>query len=155
MKNVTNVTIVAAVSTLLFAFSASAQQQPARAYMAQKLVDHTHATHPEASEIGIATVGSQGCKTIASTDKSDLGEKCEREDSEPMRTGKPSVEKEGKNLDITLPLHDVTGRLVGSVGIELTPKPGQAQDAVVQEAQSIAKEMEAAIPSKASLTESF
>jgi hypothetical protein len=147
--------VAASFATFCLALSLTAAPQNKGNYLAQKLVDDTHTKHPEAVEIGIATVGSGGCKTIASTDKKDIGEKCEKEDSEPIRTGKPYVETEGKNFDVTLPLHDSSGKIVGSVGLELTPKPGESQDAVVEQAQSIAKEMEAAIPTKASLTQSF
>ena len=123
--------------------------------LAQKLVDNAHAKHPETAEVGIAVVGSTGCSTIASTDNKDIGEKCEKEDSEPIQTGKPHVEKEGKNFDVTLPLHDSSGKIVGSVGMELPPNSGETQDAVVKRATAIAKGIEPDIPSKASLTEPF
>jgi hypothetical protein len=141
--------------TICFALALTAQPQTKSSTLAQKLVADTHAKHPEAAEIGIAVVGANGCTTIASTDKSEIAEKCEKEDAEPIRTGKPFVEKEGKNLDVTLPLHDASGKIVGSVGIELPAKPGQSQDDVVHQAQSIAKEMEPSIASKASLTQNF
>jgi hypothetical protein len=53
---------------------------------AQKLVETTRAKHPELDEIGISAITSRGCVGIASTDKSDIGGKCEKEDSEPIRT---------------------------------------------------------------------
>lgn len=152
MKVLTLVVTCLAVS---FALSAGAIPQERGTPLAQKLVNETHAKHPEANEIGIATIGAKGCTTIASTDKSDIGEKCEAEDSGPIHTGKSHVEKEGKNLDVTLPLHDQSGTIVGSVGIELAPQSGEAQTDVVKRAQEIAKGMEAAIPSKASLTQAF
>lgn len=123
--------------------------------LAQKLVNDAHAKHPEAKEIGIATIGSKECTTIASTDKKDIGEKCEAEDSDPIRTDKPHVGKEGENFDVTLPLRDQSGKTVGSVGIELAPKSGETQENIVKRAQEIEKGMEPAITSKASLTESF
>lgn len=76
--------------------------------VAQKLVEATQAKHPEPDEIGISAITSRGCVGIASTDKSDIGEKCEKEDSGAMRTGKPVVEKEKDSFDVTLPLHDST-----------------------------------------------
>ena len=133
----------------------AAQQATSRVKLAQKIVNDARSKHPEAAEIGVATIGAKGCSTIASTDKSDLGEKCEKEDSEPMTTGKPYVEKEGANFDVTLPLHDSSGKLVGSVGIELKSAPGQTQSDAVQQAQRIASEMEQRIPSKANLTQAF
>lgn len=148
-------TILGAFSIMCLAMAASAATQNSSNSLAQKIIDDSHAKHPEAAELGISTVGAKGCSTIASTDKTDIGEKCEAEDSEPIRTGKPHVEKEGKNLDVTLPLHDVSGVIVGSVGIELSPKAGEVQADTVKHAQDIAKEMEQGIPSKSALTQSF
>lgn len=139
----------------MFAIPSITAGQSRGNYLAQKLVDDAHAKHPEATEIGIAIIGSNGCSTIASTDKKDVGEKCEAGDSEPIRTGKPHVEKEGKTFDVTLPLRDMSAKIIGSVGLELAPKPGEAEAEMVKRAQDIEKEMEQAIPSKASLTQSF
>lgn len=138
------------------AFQVSAQSQSTKPrVLAQKIVDDAHAKHPEASEIGIAIVGLHGCSTIASTDKGDIGEKCEKDDSEPMTTGKPFVEKEKNSFDVSLPLHDLSGKLIGSVGIEILPKAGPTEKDAVQQAQNIATEIEKGIPSKASLARPF
>jgi len=118
---------------------------------AQSLVTRTHASHPEVSELGIAARTAHGCINIASTDRSDVGEKCEQEDMTPMRTGRAVVGKEGSAIDISLPLHDASGHLVGSAGIEIKPKPGESRAAVVAKAKTIAHEMEKQIPSKARL----
>lgn len=147
---------IAALALFLVPSFANAQQKTARpTTMAQKLVNETHAKHPEANEIGIAVTGAKGCSNIASTDKGDIGEKCEKDDSEPIRTGKPYIEKEKNSFDVSLPLHDLSGKLVGSVGIEIAPKAGQTEHDVVQQAQKIAAEMESGIPSKASLLRPF
>ncbi len=121
--------------------------------LAQRLVEATQGKHPETDEVGISAVTSRGCVGIASTDKSDIGEKCEKDDSEPMRTGKPFVEKEKDGFDVSLPLHDASGKIVGSVGIGFKPSTGQTQATVTQRAEKIAHEMEAQISSKASLFE--
>lgn len=118
---------------------------------AQSLVEQAHRAHPEATEIGISARSARGCHTIASTDPSDIGETCEKDDAAPMQTGKPYVGAEGKSYDISLPLHDAKGRLVGSVGIELARKSGQTEAAQVAQAKAIAGEMEKQIPSKAAL----
>jgi hypothetical protein len=148
-------TLVATFSIICLAIVASAATQKANRSLAQKIIDDAHRKHPDAAELGIAIVASKGCLTIASTDKTDIGEKCEAEDAEPIRTGKPQVEKEGKNLDVTLPLHDAAGAVVGSVGIELAQKPGEVQADTVKHAQEIAREMEQGIRSKAALTQTF
>jgi hypothetical protein len=116
---------------------------------AQKLVEATHAKHPESDEIGISANTSRGCIGIASTDKSDVGGKCEKEDSEPMRTGKPVVEKEKDGFDVSLPLHDSAGNIIGAVGVGFKSAAGQTEALVTE----IATEMEVQIPSKAKLFE--
>lgn len=139
-----------------FVFSGSAQSQgTTNPILAQKIVDDAHAKHSEAFEIEIATVGAHGCSTIASTNRNDIGEKCEKDDSEPMHTGKPFVEKEKSRFDVSLPLHDMSGKLIGSVGIEIAPKAGQTEEVAIQKAQTIAGEIEKGIPSKSSLTQPF
>jgi cell division septation protein DedD len=120
---------------------------------AQKLVEATQAKHPEFDEIGISANTSRGCVGIASTDKSDIGGKCEKEDSEPMRTGKPVVEKEKDGFDVSLPLHDSTGKIIGAVGIGFKPAAGQTEASVTEQARKIAAELEVQIPSKAKLFE--
>ncbi|MHB8486368.1 MAG: PDC sensor domain-containing protein [Candidatus Acidiferrales bacterium] len=119
---------------------------------AQKLVEQTHAQHPEATEIGIVTMSARGCRTIASTDKGDIGEKCEADDSAPIRTGKPYVEKEKDGYDVSLPLHDATGKAIGAVGIEFKLEAGQTAANMTEKAKRIAGEMEKQIPSKAALS---
>jgi hypothetical protein len=120
---------------------------------AQKLVEETLAKHPEFDEISISANTGRGCIGIASTDKSDVGEKCEKEDSEPMRTGKPVVEKEKDGFDVSLPLHDAGGTMIGAVGFGFKPAPGQTPGSVTELARKIAAEMELQIPSKAKLFE--
>jgi cell division septation protein DedD len=118
---------------------------------AQKLVEATQAKHPESDEIGISANTSRGCIGIASTDKRDIGGKCEKEDSEPIRTGKPVVEKEKDGFDVSLPLHDSMGKIIGAVGVGFRSTPGQTEASVTEQAQKIAAEMEVQIPSKAKL----
>jgi hypothetical protein len=133
---------------------ASAQTKTtARKIFAQKLVETTRARHPESDEIGISAKTSRGCIGIASTDKTDIGGKCEKEDSEPMRTGKPVVEKEKDGIDVSLPLHDSAGNLIGALGVGFKSEPGQTVASVILQAQKIATEIEAKIPSKAKLFE--
>lgn len=120
---------------------------------AQKLVEATQAKHPEADEIGISTMTRRGCFGIASTDKGDIGEKCEKDDITPMQTGKPYVEKEKDGFDVSVPLHDSAGKVIGTLGVGFKPAAGQTEASVTEQAQKIAAEMEAQIPSKAKLFE--
>ncbi len=140
--------------SLLPAFSQSQRSSKTGDILAQKLVEATHAQHPEVNELGIAMVTSHGCRSIASTDKSDVGEKCEPEDLKPMHTGKAVVGKENGGYDVSLPLQDSSGNLIGTLGIEFKSAPGQTKASPMQQAEKIAADMKAQIPSKASLLDS-
>jgi hypothetical protein len=149
---------VAAVvfSTLGICFvvlTSSAQHAPGAKILAQALVESAHERHPEATEIAISARSSHGCETIASTDRGDIGEKCEKDEVTPMRTGNPFVEKEKDGFDVSLPLHDAQGRVVGAVGIEFKLEAGQTESGVLAQAKAIAVEMETHIQSKAKLYE--
>ena len=145
---------VAFLSLGAMALPVAARQQPAKAKsFAQKLVQQIQAKHPEADEIGISAVSSRGCRTIASTDPGDVGEACEKDDSAPMRTGKPFVEKEQDGYDNSVPLHDSGGKIIGSLGVGFKPRADETEAALVEQARKIAGEMEAQIPSKAKLFE--
>jgi hypothetical protein len=144
--------LVMLISALPIAASTQTKTQTGKTF-AQKLVETTQAKHPESDEIGISAVTSRGCVGIASTDKSDIGEKCEKEDSGVMRSGKPVVEKEKDGFDVTLPLHDSTGKMIGALGIGFKRAPGQTEASVTEQARKIASEIEPQIPSKAKLFE--
>jgi len=108
---------------------------------AQKLVETAVAKHPELSsmELAVTPPGGQNCLTIASTEAKDLGEKCDEDEFAAMRTGKPFAEKEEDGFDITVPLHDATGKLIGTVGLDFKPKPGQQETGVIEQATRIAR----------------
>jgi hypothetical protein len=118
---------------------------------AQALVEQTKARHPEAGEVGFAVRLKSGCKTIASTDPGDVGEACEKDDVAPMQTGKPYVEKEGDGYDVSVPLRDAQGRLIGSLGVGFKREAGQTKSKLTAAALAIAKELAPQIPSKAKL----
>lgn len=132
----------------------AAQTKSGRGEMfAQKLVGRMQAEHPEADEIGIMTTTPHGCVGIASTDRSDVGERCEKDDSEPIRTGKPHVAKEGGGYAVSLPLHDSAGKAIGAVAIEFKPGKERTAAAATEAARKIETEMAAMLPSKAKLFE--
>lgn len=148
----TGPTLAAALCLALFSVPASAQAAvPTGKIFAQRLVEATQAKHPEADEIGISATTTRGCLGVASTDKSDIGEKCEADDIKPMQTGKPFVEKEKDGFDVSLPLHDANGKTVGVVGVGFKAAPGQTEASVTELARKIAAEMAPQIPSKAAL----
>lgn len=126
---------------------------PARESLAQHLVAKTMSAHPRLTEVGISVRSAHGCHSIASTDAGDIGERCESGDLRVMRTNRPYAVKERDGFDVSLPLHDASGKLIGSVAMEFRLKSRETNQSVIAEASKIAHEMEAQIPSKTSLSE--
>ncbi len=95
--------------------------------------------------------------TIASTEAKALREKCDNDEFTAMKANKPFVEREkeeGKEVyDITMPLHDATGKLIGTVGLDFKPEPNQKESEVMELARQIVREMETQIPTKTKLFE--
>jgi len=142
----------------------NAKEQGRAKIFAQKLVETAVAKHPELSgvELSATPPGGHKCLTIASTETEDLlpggrraviGEKCDEDEFAAMRTGRPFAEKEEDGFDVTVPLHDATGKLIGAVGMGFKPEPGQQEPGVIERAIQITRELEKQIPSKAALFE--
>ena len=136
----------------------SVAAKPADKIFAQQLVEQGMAKHPEVSGVELSSTSpGKPCVTIASTEAKDLGERCDKDEFTALKTNKPFVEKEkegGKEVyDITMPLHDAAGELIGTVGLDFKPEPGQQESRVVEVAQQVLREMETQIPSKAKLFE--
>ena len=132
--------------------SPAAGQQP-RPIRATHLVAEFVRTHPDlaAMEVALDTLGR--CRTVAASDPKDVGERCDADELGPMRTGTPNVDAPTPAdpvYDITQALHDSAGRLIGAVGMDLPPN-GQRRRDVVDRARRLLRELEALIPSKASL----
>jgi hypothetical protein len=150
--------IRAVVIALVLIGGASVAAAPANRTVAQQLVQQAMAKHPEVSGVELSsTPPGKKCVTIASTEAQGIGERCDEDEFTAMKTNKPFVEKEkeeGKEVyDITMPLHDATGRLIGTVGLDFKPEPNQRESDVVELAQKVVHEMEAQIPTKAKLFE--
>jgi hypothetical protein len=136
---------------LVCALSVGAQQpRPIRA--TQLLAEFVRA-HVDLAALELAVDTTGGCRTVAASDPKDIGERCDADELGPMRTGTPDVEAPTRAdpvYDITQALHDSAGRLIGAVGMDLPPR-GQGRAAVVARALRLLRELEARIPSKASL----
>ena len=91
---------------------------------AQKIVDDTLAAHPEIAGLELSTTppNKTNCVTIASSDLKEIGEKCDKEDFTAVKTNSPFVEKETENgkkiFAVTLPIHDRSGKIIGTAGID-------------------------------------
>ena len=120
---------------------------------AQALVEDTVAKHPELAGLGLATTPPDGhdCVTIADTEPKELGDKCDMGELHVMKTGKSTLEKEGDGYDVTMPLH-VGKKKIGIIGMDF--KLDQKEEGLMGRAETIAKEVESQIPTKAKLFES-
>jgi hypothetical protein len=126
---------------------------------AQKLVEETLAAHAELSGLELAATppGKKQCVTIASNETKGIGEKCDKDEFTAMKTDKPFVEKEKENgkdvYDVTIPIHDVDGKIIATAGIDFKPEPNQTEAQITERSQQIAKEIESKAKSKAKLFE--
>jgi len=121
--------------------------------MAQKLVEEVKAAHPEITGLELAaTRTGQGCKTIAATEAKEIGEKCDKDELMATKTNKPFVEKEKDEFDVTLPIHDPAGKVIGTAGMDFKVA-GQTKESVTSQALLIAADLEKRITSKEQLFE--
>ena len=123
--------------------------------LAQKLVDDLVAKRPDIVRVGMHLTPPNGPDNIivASNVAAKVGQKSDPEDLQAMRTGRPVVLREDGNVDITVPLHDSSGKLIGAIGLTIRPGPGEQESSVTRRASGIARELEMQIPSKAKLFE--
>ena len=146
--------LVAACVLMLAVFASRGNANPAakRRIFAQVLVEKTVAKHAELAGLELATTPPDGhdCTTIAATDVKEMGDNCDKAELAVMKTGKPTVEKEGDGYDVTLPLH-VSGKTIGIIGMDF--KLDQKESGLVDRASVIAKEVEDQIPVKSKLFE--
>jgi hypothetical protein len=114
----------------------------------QKAVEEIAAAHPEVTSLELASRSAGGCQTIAATEAKEIGEKCDKDELTAIKTNKPFVEQEKDGWDVTVPLHDSSGKTTGTAGMDFKPAPGQTKDAVVAKARQIAAELEKRLNSK-------
>lgn len=96
---------------------------------AQQLVDSTVKKNADVAglEVSATPVGKTTCVTIAATGAKDLGENSDEDEFAALKAGKPFVEKEADGYDVTAPLHDANGKLVGTIGIDFKLQPGRTR----------------------------
>ena len=126
---------------------------------AQKLMEELASKHSELQGMEVAATppGRKTCMTIAATEAKEIGATCDNDEFTAIKTDKPFVEKEkegGKEVfDVTMPLHDTAGKVIGTVGMDFKPEPGQERSKVVKWAEEIVRQFEEQVPSKAKLFE--
>jgi hypothetical protein len=136
----------------LTSFPPNAQSKKTQA---QYLVEMTAQKHSEVSGLELSAVpaGQESCVTIAATDPKDLGEKCDGDEATALNTLKPFVEHGPDGFDVTAPLHDANGKLIGTLGIDFKPQAGQTKADILKRTAGLLREVEHHIPSKAFLFE--
>ena len=146
-RKVCNLVLGIMASALLAGLPLSGQSTKNQA---QKLVDMTVQKHPEVSglELSATPAGKKNCITIAATETEDMGQQCDEDEHAALKTMKPFVEHEADGYDVTAPLHDANGKLVGVVGIDFKPGPGQTDAAILKLTASLLQELQQQIPSK-------
>ncbi len=126
-----------------------------RSVLAQKLADDLARNHPDLVRVGLHVTPPGGSENIivASNVAAKVGQKSDLEDLKALRTGQPVVLKEEGNFDVTLPLHDASGKIIGTVGLTLKPQGAEQESSAVERARKMARELEKQIASKAKLFE--
>src|SRR6516164_2042349 len=126
---------------------------PAAKIYAQKVVNETLAAHSEIMglEISATHPKKNECTTIASDEELGIGEKCDQDEYDVMKSGKPFADKTTEHgqefYDVNVPIHDANGKVVAIIGVDFKPDPKQTADQASQQAQQIAKEIEAKVSS--------
>lgn len=122
---------------------------------AQRLVDELALRHPELVRIGmhVTAPGKTENVIIACNLPERIGQKSDPEDLRAMETGKTVVLKEGADFDVTMPLHDATGKVIGALGLTFKPRPGERDADAARRAGAIARELEKQIASASHLFE--
>src|SRR5215469_7292572 len=158
----TSFLVLSVLGISLFAVASRSQTSATTApkIYAQKLVEETLSAHPELSGLELAATppGKKQCVTIASNEAKGIGEKCDKDEFTAMKTNKPFVEKEnegGKEVyDVTIPIHDSTGKVIAAAGLDFKSEPNQTNEHITKRSLQIAKELDAKLQSKDKLFES-
>lgn len=115
---------------------------------AQGIIDGIVAKNPDVVRLTIHAIPTGGAesKIIACNLADRIGRASDPEDLNAMKTGNAVVLKEGENIDYTAPIRDAAGKPIAATGITLVgPKAGESEADRVAKAESLAKEIQAAV----------
>jgi hypothetical protein len=130
----------------------SSQSAPPEIF-AQTLAKNTLAKHSDITGVEISAEVGGVCKTIASTDTKEIGEKCDADEFQPLHTGKEYVEREKDGFDVSVPMRDSKGSVIAVVGMDIKPVRGQTKAQALKLARQIVQEMQSQVPEKGKLFE--
>jgi hypothetical protein len=143
---------IAASIPLFVAFAAASVSAQTNSIFAQKVVEETKAAHPEITGLELAAIKpGKGCQTIAATEAKEIGQKCDKDELTARKTNKPFVEQEKTEFDVTLPIHDSTGKIIATAGMDFKLEAGRTKETVVREALKIGAELERRLTSESDL----
>jgi hypothetical protein len=143
--------IAASIPLLLCLAAADISAQTINIF-AQKVVQEIKTAHPEITGLELAAMKpGKGCQTIAATEAKEIGQKCDKDELTARKTNKPFVEQEKTEFDVTLPIHDSTGKIIATAGMDFKLEAGRTKETVVQEALKIGAELERRLTSESDL----
>jgi hypothetical protein len=135
MKITVRFACVAAAASLVLA-------QPSR-HFAQRVIEELKVSHPEITGLELAAKKpGKGCQTIAATEVKEIGEKCDQDERTARSTNRPFVEQEKDGFDVTVPIHDATGKVIATAGMDFKRDPTRTKATVEAEGLKIAAELE-------------
>jgi hypothetical protein len=128
---------------------------PQTGYLAaQKLVNEIKAAHPEITGLELAANTPSGCQTIAATESQEVGQKCDNDELTAWKTNRPFVEQEKDEFDATVPVHDLSGKVVATAGMDFKKEAGRTKATVERDALKIVAELERHIATDSSILRS-
>lgn len=137
-----------AVMLTLFALSCCAEPaEEDRFAVAQAIVESVVANHPDLVRLTIHAVptGETASRIIACNVAEKRGQPSDPEDLQAMKTLETVILHESEMLDVTAPILDPAGRAIGATGITLNAGESATEEALVEKAHSIARELMEAI----------
>jgi len=138
-----------AVTLTLVALSCCAEPpaEEDRFAAAQAIVESVVANHPDLMRLTIHAVptGETTSRIIACNVAKKRGQPSDPEDLQAMKTLKTVILHESEMLDVTAPILDSAGRAIGATGITLNTSESATEEALVEKAHSIARELMEAI----------
>jgi len=109
----------------------------------QVLVNRMVEKHPEIIWLSIHAVptGRSRCQIIACNQTKDVGKASYIEDIEAIQTRTAAVFRAGGRVEVTAPILDRSGKAIAAIGVSFEKDPDTSEEALVNQAKSIAREM--------------
>jgi len=138
---------IGVIFTALLAYSCGVSATHTAFSEAQRLVAQIVAQHPTLMRLTIHAVptGESENRIIACNIPEKLGQISDPEDLRVMTTKQAVVLREGGNLDVTMPIFNKAGKAIAAAGITFVDEKLGNEQARMQEARAIARQLAAGI----------